>query len=86
MDHADPGGNRLAGISEKDRFSIKQIGARIVLLHTGKHLVQRGLPGSVFTNQPQDLAADQGKIDAVQSVNTWEIFMDILGLNNVIHM
>ena len=82
MHHTDTGFQCIEGGGEIDLFSIEQHIAAITTgfpnhIHTEKDLHQSRLTGAIFTDQAQDLAGFQSKIDVFQNLISEEILLDV---------
>ena len=80
--HADTGFQCIEGGGEIDLFSIEQHIAAITTgfpnhIHTEEDLHQSRLTGAIFTDQAQDLAGFQSKIDVFQNLISEEILLDV---------
>ena len=82
MDNADTGILGLADIVVAYLFAEVFNGTAVTLVDTAKHLDQRGLTGAVFAHQCVNLACFQFEVNTLQRVNTGEVLLDALHLQN----
>ena len=64
VDHADAGGDGVAGRGERDRLAVDDDLALGRLEQPVEHVHQRRLAGTVLTEQAVDLARLDGQVDA----------------------
>ena len=76
MNHADTGLQRVIRGAESRRRAVDQHRALEVDLRTCDDLHERALAGSIFSDEPVDLAPVQGKVDALKGENAAKRFGD----------
>ena len=65
MDHADPGGDRVAWRAEVDGTAVDADGALVGPVQAGEDVHQRALAGPVLAEQRVDLARSQVEVDVI---------------------